>query len=501
MTQTITPDLYGDLVDVASRPDFGEWLGMVRATGGCSQPVHLWGESHTIHHPTGEILTARAPGRLLVACGNRRRTRCPSCSETYRADTFQLIKAGLVGGKAVPDIVTGHAKVFATFTAPSFGPVHHHVTDDRGKRKRCRPHGPGRCHLRHGPDDPELGQPLDPRSYDYSAAVIWNALSTRLWARTVQLVNRQAARLLGIPQRLWPDRGRVSVAKVAEYQARGVVHFHAIFRLDGPEPNIQPPSGATVELLSDAICHAAKMAAIAPPPSEALGDLEPIQWGDQIDLSPITDDAGLTTLTDGQVAGYLAKYATKGAEASGTIDHPIACRACAGRGRDSEGGAACGACHGTGARTHTRQPCVTPHAQAMIDTCWRLGGLPELEHLRLRAWAHMLGFRGHFSTKSRRYSTTLGCLRSARQTWRTAHTLSAHGLDLATPVVHIHAQELEEFDRMTIDDTVLVVGHWQYAGRGYTTGEAIYAATVAQDWAENRRMARLSAGPEWWEAA
>jgi hypothetical protein len=39
---------------------------------------------------------------------------------------------------------------------------------------------------------------------------------------------------------------------------------------------------------------------------------------------------------------------------------------------------------------------------------------------RLWAWAHMLGFRGHFSSKSRRYSTTLGELRQARADYRAA---------------------------------------------------------------------------------
>jgi hypothetical protein len=222
----IGPDLYGDLVQVASQPGFRDWQAMVRNTGGCAEPVHLWGESRTIHAGTGELLTRREPGQLLVACGNRRKTRCPSCSETYRADTFQLIKAGLVGGKTIPESVAKHPKVFATFTAPSFGPVHHRVAGADGQIKRCHPYGPIRCRQRHRTDDPNLGQPLDPDSYDYAGAVMWNALSTRLWARTVQLVHRHVARLLGVPQRTWLEVGRVSVAKVAEYQARGVVHFH-----------------------------------------------------------------------------------------------------------------------------------------------------------------------------------------------------------------------------------------------------------------------------------
>jgi hypothetical protein len=53
-----------------------------------------------------------------------------------------------------------------------------------------------------------------------------------------------------------------------------------------------------------------------------------------------------------------------------------------------------------------------------IRTAWDLDARPELADLRLRAWAHMPGFRSHFSTKSRRYSTTLGALRDARADWR-----------------------------------------------------------------------------------
>ena len=73
----------------------------------------------------------------------------------------------------------------------------------------------GDAHIAPGAPPPEHGSE---DTYDYVGAVMWNALATRLWARTVQLVNRKTARLLGIRQRDWPQRGRVSVAKVAEYQ-------------------------------------------------------------------------------------------------------------------------------------------------------------------------------------------------------------------------------------------------------------------------------------------
>jgi hypothetical protein len=500
----IHPDLYGDLIEVASRSDFAGWKAMVRSIGGCAEPIHLWGECRTIHAGTGEVLTRRERGRLLVACGNRRAARCPSCSEIYRADTFQLIKAGLVGGKSVPTTIAGHPKVFATFTAPSFGPVHHRVIGTDGKPRRCHPRGPMCCRKRHRADDPELGRPLDPDTYDYVGAVVWNALSTRLWASTVQLLNRAAARLLGIPQRTWTTVGRMSVAKVAEYQARGVVHFHAIIRLDGPEPGDPPPAGASVELLTEAIRHAAAAAQMDPPDSEVLAGIGPIRWGDQLDMRPVINRVGDDNgLSDGQVAGYVAKYATKGAEACGTVHRSVACRRCKGSGRHLDNGrqVRCGICSASGARQPLNELGVDDHAATMIMTCWRLGGQPELEQLRLRPWAHMLGFRGHFSTKSRRYSLTLGRLRNVRREWRTAQTLCAHGLDPDTPVRRCQVHDLDDLDQLAGDEgTVLVIGSWGYVGRGHSAGEAVFARTIAQDMAEDRRIARQFPDDEEWSA-
>ncbi len=57
---------------------------------------------------------------------------------------------------------------------------------------------------------------------------------------------------------------------------------------------------------------------------------------------------------------------------------------------------------------------IREHARRLIAECLRLGRVSALDELRLIAWAHMLGFRGHFSTKSRAYSTTLSALRAAR---------------------------------------------------------------------------------------
>ncbi|CAM5713720.1 replication initiator [Streptomyces aurantiogriseus] len=401
--------------------------------GGCTHPIRLDGHrtEYNVDTRTGEIgsilhhldSAALPAGHLLVRCNNRRATRCAACAETYRRDTYHLITAGLRGGKGTPDRVATHPRVFATFTAPGFGPVHNRRTDGR----------PCRCGVHHGQDDEALGTPLDPDTYDYEAAVLWNAHAGALWRRFSIYLRREVAKRAGLTQRTFRDHARVSFAKVAEYQKRGAVHFHAVIRLDGPEGgDTPPPSWATAELLSDAIRAAATAARVDGPVID--GRAHTFAFGRQLDVRPIRSADFDQELTERAVAAYIAKYATKGAEtATGTLDRPIRFLA---------------------ELAHAR---ITEHARRMIRTAWTLGARKELEYLRLRAWAHMLGFRGHFSTKSRRYSTTLGALRDARAEWRRAQT--------APPV----PQD---------GDSTLVLAHWVFAGTGLSAAETWLAASL-----------------------
>ncbi|TMQ83433.1 replication initiation protein, partial [Actinomadura soli] len=209
--------------------------------------MRLVGESQVIDAGTGEVLhvyrTQDEPtGHLLVACGNRRGSVCPACSRTYQRDVFQLIRSGLAGGKGVPEAVREHPRVFATLTAPSFGTVHTQRKRN-GKPLVCRPrrdggvcaHGrPERCGARHDTDDPRVGQPICPDCYDYVGAVLWQAHAGQLWHRFTLELRRQLARRAGMSRRRFDAQVRVSFAKVAEYQRRGLVHFHAVIRGDGP---------------------------------------------------------------------------------------------------------------------------------------------------------------------------------------------------------------------------------------------------------------------------
>src|SRR6516162_6891999 len=257
-TGASTRTLEAELLDRAARDDYDQWLSGVMAAAGCVQPIRLRGLIRDIDPGTGEIISALdtqdSPDKVIyLPCGDRRASVCPPCAETYRANTYQLIRAGLAGGKGMPESVAIHPCVFATFTAPSFGPVHTRAETTDGGIARCRPrrkasicpHGRKiSCGQRHKETDPCLGRPLCPDCYDYNAAVVWNAHAPELWRRTVIGIRRHLAKLA----KTHGARVRLSYAKAAEFQRRGLIHFHAIFRLDGIDPHhperVVPPSTA-----------------------------------------------------------------------------------------------------------------------------------------------------------------------------------------------------------------------------------------------------------------
>ena len=173
---------------------------------------------------------------------------------------------------------------------------------------------------------------------------------------------------------------------------RGVVHFHAVIRLDAPGDGYQPPPpGITADILAEAIGQAAAAVKL---PVTAPGGPVILTFGSPqgTDVRPIRRDDITGTgrpLSRQAVANYIAKYTTKTLAVPGLPSLRIR------RETDIE-----------------RLRCPA-HYRRMITTAWQLGG-------RYRAWAHMLGYGGHFLTKSRRYSVTFGQLRQARTDHRRA---------------------------------------------------------------------------------
>ncbi len=236
---------------------------------------------------------------------------------------------------------------------------------------------------------------------------------------------------------------RVSHGKVAEMQRRGAVHFHVLLRLDGVDLDdrnalVPPPAGITVDDLDAAVHAAARQITVVTPPHPDRPQGWQVAWGEQVDVRRIGASDG--DVTDGKVAAYLAKYATKSTEATETTGHcstrltPDTVDAYA----DPEG----------------------DHLARLIDACWRLGR-PTHHHT------------------ARRYSVTFGLLRGTRATYRRAeHDDAADSGDAA--------------------DTV-TVGTLAFVGSGWLTdGDALLANTAATQRRERRRVGREELAHEAW---
>ena len=255
-------DVVVQMVRRAASPGFESWWQRAEGAGFCANPIHLIGTD--------------AFGRqhqVLTRCNNRRAVACPSCSDLYARDTWQLIHAGLHGGHHdMPTTVAEHPQVFATLTAPSFGAVHTTGDDRHGKHAR-RCHDPGRrgftrcqhgkplwCSTIHSDHDARVGQPLCEDCYDYTGHVLFAWHAPELWRRfTITLRRLLGSHLRAIGE---PAKSvRLNYVKVAELQRRAIPHFHAVIRLDAPpvpgEPPMPPVSSITAADLAVLVQRAA----------------------------------------------------------------------------------------------------------------------------------------------------------------------------------------------------------------------------------------------------
>jgi len=458
-TPAITAELLDALAARVARPDFDRLQAQLRSSGYCARPVRLQGHIETCDGDGRRRVwtTDREPdGILRKACGNRREAVCPPCAERYRGDAYQLIAAGLRGGKGVPDTVADHPAVFVTLTAPGFGRVHTRRTGADGQPRRCRPrrdapicpHGVRlSCGRVHDDGDPCVGEPLCRECFDHAGAVVWNNLLGELWRRTTIYLPRTMARLTRRTQKRLRELVRLSYIKVAEYQRRGLVHLHVVIRLDRAMPRyraheIRPPAtGFGVELLERAI--RATVEAVDAPLPDATGGGR-MRWGAELEIRPLDQQARR------EVAGYLAKYATKSTEQAGGVSYRVA--------------------------EHQIDTLpVHEHMRAYLRAAFKLSRDPALADRRLAACAHALGYRGHCLTKSRRFSTTFRSLREAREQHVREHRL-ARSDDRAQRALATAEQR---------------IAHFRYVGQGHiTAADELLAASAAARAREHRRLAR-----------
>lgn len=477
---------------------FDDFAAAAAGVGYCSHPVRLTGSSMTFENLDGqpgallsEFHSKDAPlGMLYRACGNRRADICPACSRVYARDTFEMIRSGLLGGKTVPESVAKNPLVFATMTAPSFGHVHGTRPYNGHKAGgRCRPHDTGVCrHGRprsctkaHAEADPLVGSAICPDCYDWTGAVVWQFWATELWRRFTITLRRRLALRLGVTETELRDLASVQYAKVAEYQARGLVHFHALIRLDGPNGagSPAPVDGAT---LADVVTETVPLVSYDAPPVDGADVPRTLRFGVQVDVRCVRsglpeNHEGTDDLRPEQVAGYLAKYSTKSTGVDPAAPRPhlarlrdwclllaeraiTACRTADGPDLEDDEGCVCGEC---------------------ADSPYR----------RLVKWSRMLGFPGHFSSKSRRYSLPLGRLRRARARFQ-ALKAEADRAGERVDVADLEARLLADDE-----ETTLVIGSWLYTGSGWLNpGDkalADAAAARAREYAQWQVQQRLNA--------
>jgi hypothetical protein len=291
--------------------------------------------------------------------------------------------------------------------------------------------------------------------------VLWNALAPELWRRTPIALHRALAREVGMGEAELRRLVRISYAKVAEFQRRGAIHFHAVIRLDAatacrcPSCLVPPPEPFGADLLEDALKAAVPAVTVPCPPVDG-GPGRYARWGKQLDIHNITKDSDREgELSAEQVAGYIAKYTTKVTESFGAgLDRRL-----------------------TPADDLDRLDDLPAHVAELVRAAWELGGRPELEGLRLRAWAHMPGFGGHWSTKSRRYSTTFTVPRRSRVQFAKRRR-ARDGIPL------------DAWSQPEDDQAVIVVASWVFVGAGYETeGERWLALSAAARARERRRIA------------
>ncbi|MGL6234934.1 MAG: replication initiator [Segniliparus sp.] len=433
----------GQMLRRAASPGYGDWEALASSVGWCACPVQLAGTDDD--------------GKSLVAfsrCNNRRAAVCPSCSRLYGGDVYQLVHAGLFGGRHnIPETVALHPRVFATLTAPSFGQVHTARMDGQchhhawAGRRRCPHKRPVWCDMRHGKTDPILGEPLCLDCYDHTGHALFSWNLPELWRRyTIRLRRLLAQRLRDMGER--PGDIKLMFVKIAEPQRRGLPHLHAVIRLDAAAPvgeALRPPATRlTAHDLAALVRRAASEVSV--PASDGTKQARAARFGKQIDAQHIEPDIPNTEgITSRKIAGYLAKYVTKSVVDIGVSPVRIT-------------------------PASIEHLAASEHVKRILHTLVSLSAIPDNDGMC--DWLHTLGYRGHIATKSRGYSTTMTKLRAGRAAWHTDQRQD----DIAEP-------EEADQSRDSTDWEVRRIGH-------ATIGDRVLALTKSAQQRESQHVAR-----------
>ena len=181
-----------------------------------------------------------------------------------------------------------------------------------------------------------------------------------------------------------------------------------------------------------------------------------LRFGTQTDTQPLQPTSGArpAEVTPGRsgrsVAAYLAKYVTKSVADFGVGIRRMSPLAVA-------------------------ELDVTAHVRAILTTIMDIAAHHSYDGMD--RWLHTLGYRGHITTKSRLFSTTMGALRAYRATWTRQH----HTQQAATTMDAEHHRATATIDPI----------EWEFDRVGLSSlGERALILSAAQRMIEHRHTAR-----------
>lgn len=241
-------------------------------------------------------------------CGSNRPEVCSYCANLHHIDSKIYIESGIK--KTEPETAEegqqprnatndSYKFFFVTISGPSFGKVH-----SRNNNGHCL------CGQIHPQDDPILGVAFNATNkthkYNYLDQVIWNSNASLLWKRSAENFRRYRIK-------------EAEHVRVFEWQKRGVLHSHAIFKI---------PDTYSDETILEAFHYLRNQTVLDTqnPIKKKDGSTEPriIKWGGapranepmkwshggfQIDKLEISDKAVPRYMT--KVIGYTAKNVGK----------------------------------------------------------------------------------------------------------------------------------------------------------------------------------------------
>ena len=277
--------------------DLDEWASTAARVGFCSNPVRLVGSSVAVDRTSGEVLRSVRLGRR-ARWGHVRAVRQPT------SRPVPVVLSAVRRGHLPPDPGRGGRRQGRA---------------GGGRRQPAGLRDADRALLRCGPRPPPeppmpptrslsgtvparaaqrpasrctnsttraLGQPLCPDCYDYESHVLWQWWAPELWRRFTIALKRRLAQLLGADLDHLGDVASLQYAKVAEYQVRGAVHFHALIRLDGPpdaDGFAPAPSEVTAGVLAKVVEQVAAEVTLVAAPVTPGGTTRVLAFGAQVD--------------------------------------------------------------------------------------------------------------------------------------------------------------------------------------------------------------------------